>query len=101
MIGLKRPARNQGLCTVITRFGNEEFQFTCFVPAKSEPSQVITFDQQTWSAQNLRQTGQRFNWRRQMCKTYTRNIPHLLSHSHIALSRESYPTRCYAATAVF
>ncbi len=63
MIGLQRSARDQCLRALITRFRDEKFQFASLVAAEGESGLVVAFNQQTWPAQSLGKTRERFNGR--------------------------------------
>jgi hypothetical protein len=56
MIGLQRPASNQRLRGLVTRFRYEKFQFSSLVTAKGKSGLIVALDQQTWSAQGLGKT---------------------------------------------
>ena len=48
---------------MVARFRYEKFQFASLVAAEGESGLVVAFDQQTWSAESLGKTRERFDRR--------------------------------------
>jgi len=53
VIGLHRASADEGLAASCQGIGCEVLEFAGLIAAEAEPSQVIAFDEQLWTAQHF------------------------------------------------
>ena len=83
MIRLERARSDQSARAELARFGDQEFQFPGFVPAKGKAGLIVALNKQLRAAQDLGKPGQRFDRSGQMSESNSWNIHRTVNNRSI------------------